>query len=543
MRGLVFKKWVIRHYQSFPRTWQVGLFVLVLLLFNLTTWPYLKFGVENAIEASYFWVDEGRHLQTLEYMQETHSLQLIHPAYTAFYPNLSYLSAWLINRGERPISAKAFAWGSKGVSLISLNLHLLIAFALCYAIFSSFGWALLGLILLAGQRLNLTFASWMHPEALMLLFTALALYAGTRLLIEGKPKYLWAMAAATGLGVGTKLQLIFLIPWGGVLFLLMLWKFRRFSLQRFLGWSAISGIILVATFFVASPYQVIHLADFIQGVRGESLNITDYYQGRYSAWKWLSQVTSELHLGPYFSLLFLLSCAMGIKRLIVGGKQEGWALLNRPPEVLLIGNLLWILIGAGYIVTTYRVFTNRYLIHIHISLILVILLGLYWWVQEKRPFYHITTKILILILLYGGIQGQWRHTRRDIERREKIYAQMEPHRQFGRELPQHVPVDAHVLHTIRVYISPKLYPRARPLFSEVSSTILGQSDLDFLIVNNNYRPAMRAVVPMRGSQQDTVDAIAFWNRLEKDGLDGLFTIVAHYPEINVTIYRKMKQTQ
>ena len=302
----------------------------------------------------------------------------------------------------------------------------------------------------------------------------------------------------------------------------------------------VSGTILIAAFFVVSPYQLIHFSDLIQGIRGESLNITDYWQGRYSAWQWIAQVTSELHFGPYFSLLFLLALLLGTKRLIVGWKHQGRALLRQPPEVFFLVNLLWIVIGAGYIVSTYRVFTDRYLIHIHISLILVILSGLYWWAQEKRPFYNIGVKILIFILLYGGIQGQWRHTRRDIERREKIYAQMEPHRRFGAELPQYVPFNANVLHTIRVYISTKRYPHSRPFFSDVSATVLGQKNLDYLIINNNYRPATRSSVLMRGSQQDTLDAIEFWKKLAEDGLNGMFSVVAHYPEIDVTIYRKVK---
>lgn len=538
-QGRAFKKIVILHYNSFPRIWQVGMCGVVFLLFNLTVWPYMKFGLENAIEASYFWIDEGRHVQTLEIMQSTQSLKLIHPAYTAFYPNLSYLLAWLIDLGQSPISAQAFAWGSKWVSLISINLHLLVGFALCYRILSSFKWAFLGLILLAGQRFYLTYGTSMHPEALMLLFTTLALYAGTRLLIEGKSKYLWGMAAATGFALGAKLQVIFLIPWGGVLFLLMLWKFRRFSVQYFLSQVSLSSLILITAFFVVSPYQLIHFADLVQGIRGEGLNITDYFQGRYSAWQWVSQVTSELHFGPYFSLLFLLALLVGTTRLLGEWKRHGKAVLNQPLVIFLFTNLLWIVIGAGYIVSTYRVFTDRYLIHIHISLIFVMLLGLYWWAQDRRPFYNNAVKILIFMLLYGGIQGQWRHTRRDIARREKTYAHMEPHRRFGAELPQHVPFDANVLHTIRVYISQKRYPHSRPFFSDVSTTILGQENLDYLIINNNYRPAMRSAVLMRGSQQDTYDAIEFWKKLEKDGINGMFSVVAHYPKIDVTIYRKV----
>ncbi|MBF0277859.1 MAG: hypothetical protein HQM13_08715 [SAR324 cluster bacterium] len=542
-QGLAFQKILIRNYNSFPGLWRIAMCGLVLLIFNMTAWPYMKFGLESALDASFFWVDEGRHMDTLETMQATRSLKLIHPAYTAFYPNLSFLFAWAIELGRMPISPQAFAWGSKWVSLISINLHLLVGFALCYRILASFKWAFLGLILLAGQRFYLSYGTLMHPEALMLLFTTSALYAGTLLLVEGKTKHLWGMAAATGLALGAKLQVIFLIPWGGLMFLFMIWKFRKFSVLPFLLQVVISSVILVTALFAVSPYQLIHFSDLIQGIRGESLNITDYWQGRYSAWHWLSQVTSELHFGPFFSFLFLLAMLLGSMHIIAKWKLLGRELLDQPAEVFFIANLLWIGIGAGYIVSTYRVFTDRYLIHIHISLVLVIVSGLYWWVQEKRPFYNLAVKSVIILLLYGGVQGQWRHTRRDIERRETINDLLEPHRRFGRELPQHVPYDANILHTIRVYISAKNYPYSRPLFSDVPATILGQKDLDYLIINNNYRPAMRSSVLMRGSQQDTDDTIEFWKKLEKDGINGMFSVVAHFPQINVTIYRKVKAPQ
>lgn len=538
-KGQAFKKIVVQSYMSSPWIWRVGLCVLVGTFFNITTWPYMKFGLEGATEASFFWVDEGWHIETLERIQETQSLQLIHPAYTAFYPNLSYLMAWTIEGGH-PISAKAFAWGSKWVSLVSLNLHLLLAFFWCYTAFSSFGWAFFGLVLLATQRFNLLFATRMHPEGLMLLFTIAALYAGWLFLLKGKSRYLWGLAIATGFAIGTKLQMVFLLPWGGVLFLFTLWKFHIYSPQRILVWVVIGGGLFVLSFFVASPYQMIHFSELLQGIAAESQTITDYYQGQYSAWKWVSQVTSGLHLGPFFSTLFLLSLLMGGKRLIGGWKQQGALILNSPKEMLFLIHVSWIILGAGYIVITYKVFTDRYLIHIHASFILSILLGLHWWVKEKRPFYNWGVKGLIVLLLFGGIQGQWRHTRRDIERRERIHALMESHRRFEQDLIKRIPFDAHILHTIRVYISRKLYPHAQDFFGDISSQILKEDYWDYLIVNNRYRPGMRSV-PMRGSQQDTANAVAFWKSLEKDGVQGQFSVVAHYPEIDVTIYRKLKK--
>ncbi|MBF0288744.1 MAG: hypothetical protein HQM14_13075 [SAR324 cluster bacterium] len=537
---MILLKSIFQYYSKFPTWYRLGLGLAVLLLFNMTAWPNMKYGLENSVEASYFWVDEGRHIETLEQMQDNHSLQLIHKAYTAFYFNLSYLTAWIFNGFQTPISSTSFALGLKWVSLISINLHLLVVFLLIYHAVLSVEWAIFGMALLAGQRFNLLFATRMHPEGLMLLCTVLTLYSGYQLVMTGKQKYLWWMAASAGLAIGTKLQVIFLIPWGGFVFLLAAWKYHNDSLLRSLSAAGLSGIVFILAFFAATPYQVIHLPDLVQGVLGEGGNITDYYSGRYSAWKWGTVISSELNLGPFFTLLFILALLIGMKRVVHQWRQYGKSILDKGPEVLWVLQILWMIVGAGYIIATYRVFTNRYLIQVHHSFILIILLGLFWWFQEKAPFYRVWIKLLVALCLYGGVQGQWRHTRRDVERRETIHDRMEKHRQFGRELPQHVPVDANIIHTIRVYISNRQYPYARVLFGDVTELLMN-SEFDYLIVNNNYRPAMRSVVPMKGSLQDTQDAVNFWDSLARDGIQGTFEVVAHYAKIDVTIYQKIKQ--
>ncbi len=537
---MIFPKSILQHYSNSPTGYRIGLGVLVLVLFNITAWPNMKYGLENAVEASYFWVDEGRHVETLEQMQNNKSLQLIHPAYTAFYFNLSYLGAWIFNGLQQPIPSTTFALGLKWVSLIGVNLHLLVVFLLIYRALFSFEWAILGLILLAGQRFNLLFATRMHPEGWMLLGTVLTLYSGYCLVMTGKQKYLCWMAACAGLAIGTKLQVIFLIPWGSLVFLLTVWKFGNFSLLRISFSIFLAGVIFTVAFFVATPYQLLHFPELIQGVLGEGGSIADYYAGRYSIWKWGAVIISELNLGPFFTFLFMLAFLFGMRRIVKQWCKHNKVMLEHPPEVLWILQVLWILVGAGYIIATYRVFTNRYLIQVHHSFILIILLGLYWWFQEKKPFYRLWVQLLIGLCIYGGIQGQWRHTRRDIEKREKIHQQMDAHRQFGKELPQHVPSDAHIVHTIRVYIPKQQYPQARVLFGDVPQTLLGLEKLDYLIVNNNYRPAMRAVVPMKGSLQDTRDALNLWESLANDGIHGTFEVIAHYDKIDVTIYQKVQ---
>ena len=498
----------------------------------------MKYGLENAIEAGFFWVDEGVHMDTLERMQATQSLKLIHPAYTAFYLNLSYVGAWLINGGEHPIPSKAFGVGSRWTSLISMNLQLLVVLALGYYAFSSFKWALLLMGVVAGQRFHILFATRMHPEALMLLFTALTVYCGSRLLAKGQPKYLWGMAASAGFAIGTKLQVVFLVPWGGLMLGLMLWKSPKVVWKSVAGWVLVSGVAFTLAFFVASPYQLIHLPELIQGMLSQSSWIVDYYPDR-SLWRWFDILTSELVLGDVFSLLFAVALIFGLGRLVGEWKQHGKAILDRPAEALFVANLLWMVVGVGYIVTTYYVFAHRYLIHVYFSFLTVIVLGLYWWAQAQRPFYHWGVKVLIGLLIVGGIHTQWRHSMRDADHRQKIHSTLAAHREFAKDLPRHVPYDAWVAHTIRVYISHHLYPQAFTLFSNVRALVLDQ-DIDYLLVNKNYRPAMRTTIAMRGTDAENQRTINFWDSLEQDGVGGLFEVVAHYPKIEVTIYKKVK---
>ena len=543
-----FKGIVLQHYKSHPLFWQVGLCFLVGLYFNLTTWPYMKFGLEGVTEANFFWVDEGLHLETLERMQETQSLQLLHHAYTGFYPNLSYLAGWIIaggggggGGGGGTISTPSFAWGSKWVSLISLNLYLGLGFFICYTTFRSFGWAFLGLLLLAGQRFHLVFATRMHPEGLMLLCTLGALYAGWQFLLKGRSKHFYMLAIATGLAVGTKLQMVFLIPWGGGVFLLTVWKFRWFSAKHLFLWISTGAAACALSFFVAAPYQVLNFSELLAGIKQQSDAISDYYQGQFGVWKWFAEIVAEIHLGPFFAILFLLALLMGAKRWKAGWRQQGKGILNSPQETLFLVHSLWLLIGAGYIVVKYQAYINRYLIHVHVSFLLILLLGLYWWVQAKKPFYNRGVQFLIFLMFYGGLQGQWRHTWRDIDHRENIHAAMADHRQFGRELVQWVPVDANILHTNRVYIPHKRYPHAHLFVDHIASGKFQEDKWDYLIVNQQHRPGFQSGL-MIGSQSDRAKVVTFWENLANDGIQGQFAVVAHDPKIDVTIYRNLKKT-
>ncbi len=517
--------------------WRIGLIALVLAWFNWTAWPNMQFGL-NSVEAWFFWVDEGAHLDTLEQMQDKQTLRLLHQAYTAFYPNLSFLGAWLYSGMQMPIASEAFAFASKAVSLLSMNGVLLLGFVVVYYACGSFGWALLGMGLIAGQRLHLLYATRMHPEALMLLFTVLALYAGMRLLREGKLLHLCWLAAGVGWAIGTKLQVVFLLPWAGLLFLATLWRWRHHRPWfHWLGWIAVATVCGLGALLMATPYQLWNFQDLVQGILVEN-KIRDYYPAL-SLWKWTSVVWSELHLGPFFSVMFGIALIGGGYRVLHEWRRQGVAILNDGPSVLYLTQVLWLVIGAGYIVTTYRVFAHRYLIQVHVSFLLIFLVGLYWWMKAKRPFYHKASLILVGILVFGGIQGQWRHTRRDIEQRQKIQNIVEKQRGLPQEFLQYIAADSVIAHTRRVYVPLSVFPNAFALYHDVVQQVLHHPHLDYLIVNRNYRPGMRGHTLLRGSPEVQAQTVQFWEALEADGVQGQFRIVKEYPDLDVTVYQRV----
>ncbi len=514
-----------------------GAVFFVLLLFNLDATPNLHYGVENAIEASFLWSDEGRQIRMLENIQNTGSLKLLQVAYTAFYINLSYLFSWVVEGGA-PISPKSFAYGSKWVSLISMNLYLLVGFGFVYRILSSFSWALFALILLASQSLNLLFATRMHPEATMILFVALALYCATFFFLHASSKYWWLMIASVALAIGSKPLVVFLIPWGALILGMTLWKHRIYNFRRIMIYIVGGALLFAFVFTMASPYQVLNLPEWVAGLRSEEAYSAGKWAGR-SGWGWFKVIPGDTFLGIFYSLLFCIALIVGFRHLHKVRKQEGWAILGKYPETFFLMNLSWILVGNGYIFLTSRAFIERYLIHTHFSFIMIIILGIYWGLPALKPPYKRGVIAVGMILILAGIQGQWRLVERDKNRRSRIDQELLRHRKFARELPQLIPQNAKILYSRQIYISPQDFPLAERVSEFINVPLLKKEGIEYLIVNRNGRPGMKQIgsVPVTEREFQIQKSIRFWQALEKNGVGGLFSVVRDFPEIEVTIYQ------
>ncbi|MBF0279568.1 MAG: hypothetical protein HQM13_17345 [SAR324 cluster bacterium] len=517
---------------------KVSAVFLVLLLFNMEAAPNLHYGVENAVEASFLWSDEGRQIKILENIQNTQSLKLSQSAYTAFYIHLSYLFAWLVEGGT-PISPKSFAYGSKWVSLLSMNLYLMLGFVLVYRILSSFLWATFALVLLSGQSLNLLFATRIHPEATMILFVVLTLYSATFFFLYAKPNDWWKTTGSAALAIGTKPLVVFLIPWAAVVFAVTVWKHRIYNLKRNLWYILGGSLLFLVVFTISSPYQVLHLQEWLEGLLSEKAYSAGKWAGR-SGWGWITVVVGDSFLGPVFSFFFCFSILTSVLHLHRGLKEKGPSFLKNPAESFFLINLSWVIIGNGYIVLGSRSFIDRYLIHTHFSFFMIIILGLYWWVPsltKRKSRWMITIGVL---LFFAGIHGQWRLVERDKNRRRAINQELSKHRKFAAVLPSIVPQEAKILYSRQIYIFPQNFPFAERVGEFIDVPIIEKQGIEYLIVNLKGRPGMKqiGIVPLTEREFRVQKSIQFWQSLEKNGVDGLFSVVRHFPEIEVTVYRK-----
>ncbi len=570
--------------------------ILLLLAFNAHVLPNLHLGVENAVEAGFLWTDEGRQIRNLEQMQAQQTLKLNQVAYTALYVNLSYGLGWILEGGT-PISAKSFAYGSRLVSLVAMNAFLLLCFGVAWRWFRSGPWAIVATILMAGQSLNLQFATKIHPEALMVLWVMVTLWGATVFLGSGKLWHLWVMVLGSALAVGTKPIVLFLLPWQLLVFGAALWLHRIRSFPVIWGMALSALLVFALGFTAASPYQAFHLLDWIQGLLSENA----YSVGKYdlSSWYWFKIITDVRFLGPLFSAGLIFGLIAGTHHLYRSWKSITFQsagvqpanlqsvdaqsvdaqsvdaqsvdaqsvdaqsvdaqsvdaqstssqmsdsrseFLRKPLNLFFCVNVSWVVMGSGYILLKSHSFIHRYLMHVHVACLWILVLGMYWW-WEKRSTRHKKWILPIgIVLLWGGIQPQWRESLRDLERRQKIMSQMPAHRAFYQELRQMIPSDAKLLYTRQVYLLPQDFPNALRAIPSHNLRFLEEADIEYLVVNRKGRPGlkMEGKLPNNEWGRNVEAGIQFWKDLEADQVNGAFKILKTYPHLKITLYQKSR---
>ena len=78
--------------------------------------------------------------------------------------------------------------------------------------------------------------------------------------------------------------------------------------------------------------------------------------------------------------------------------------LSMPIPALFIANLIWVLIGTGYVIVEVEVLISRYLIHVAPSLMLLTFVGVYWLSVTPSTKRQLTGIILLIIIIAAGLQ-------------------------------------------------------------------------------------------------------------------------------------------
>jgi len=87
---------------------------------------------------------------------------------------------------------------------------------------------------------------------------------------------------------------------------------------------------------------------------------------------------------------------------------------------LFITNLIWVLIGTGYVFVEVEVLIARYLIHVAPSLMLLTFVGVYWLSVTPSTKRQLTGIILLIIIIAAGLQQQTKHASFDFKVRKRI---------------------------------------------------------------------------------------------------------------------------
>lgn len=513
--------------------------ILSLVAFNYVVSPNLFLGVENSAEAGLFWADEAIHLKTLEKIENDQKFTILHRSYTDLYIRLSYYFSKIISHGSSPTPSVSFVFGSQLISLISMNVYLLLSFFCFYYVFSSFLWAWISLIMLMGLRINLLFATRMHPEALMICFIAMTIFSATLFFNKGDKKYLWLMAVGTGLAIAAKPQSVFLLVWNFIIFLSTLYKFRIKTWHIILKMVIESGVILTMTLMVGLPYRLMHFNEWINGILTESKYTEISWLSR-SRWEWLEIIASGKFLGQYFTGLFLLSLIVGGYHLFKQLYRKHKNIFEYLPESFYFINLAWVFIGGIYVVLG-RSFIHRYLIHVQISIIFSTIIGLYWLTGYLSIKYRRIITVILGIVIFAGIHDHWRNTRRDIEFREKIADKLPDYRKFDKDIKKLIPQNGKILYTpIGTYLDTEWFDSAY-VADVVILPLIESEKIEYLVINTRYLPAMRyeGLKPVGEREEQIQKTIKFWKNLEKNHVNGEYQLLKHYPELEIKIYQKL----
>jgi hypothetical protein len=506
--------------------------------FYYFTAPMIWLDIRNAREADLLWLDEGLHLRSIERMQSQHTWELLHHAYTAFYSHISYLVSCFFNGFEDPISTGGFITGSRWASYLSIQVLILTVFWRLSSLMESWKWAFLGMCFVGMQRGSYYFAITMHPEPPMLLGIVIAIFSATEYMRRPRFLLLSCMALGIALAIASKLQALLLLPWAGIIFLIGLWIGRIKALRTIFLWMIGSLTTLVSGVILFTPYQVFHWQRLWQGIQSER-KVQTYTE--INIFDWIEYTASNELVGYSYSVLLLFSFYSFSKRFYKNrNNMREW--LSKPIPALFVANLIWVMLGTGYVFVGVEVLIARYLIHVAPSLMLLAFVGVYWLSVTPSTKRQFTGIILLIIIVGAGLQQQTKHASFDFRVRKEIADRLVYIRKAMAELKIIVPQDSHILTPRGLLMDSQWFTNTHQVNPIMQ--IIEQSKIEYLLIHEGYLASLnREGVSLEDSRTESVyrDEIKFMSALTLDGVGEEFQVLREYSKARLTLYHRKYQ--
>ena len=498
--------------------------------------PMLWLDIKNVVEARLIWLDEGLHLRNIERMQTNNTLELLHPAYTAFYTHLSYIISWLLSISEEEISTGAFISGSRWASYLCIQVLLLTVFWRVLKILGSWKWAFLGMCLIGMQRSSFFYSITMRPEAPMLLGIVVAIFAATEYLRQPQFFKILLIFLALALAISSKIQAILLLPWAVIIGLLGLWISQIKDFRTIFLWISGALITLIGSLLLFTPYQVFNWQRLWQGIQSERLvqtftdvNIIDWF--KYT-------ISNEL-IGYSYSLLLLFTLIHFLKKLYLNRKNlREW--LGTPVPAFFVSNLILVVFGLGYVYLAVEVLIARYLTHVVPSIIFLTFIGIYWLSFNPKNKLHYAGLVFIAVLVVVGIQQQTKHASFDFRVRNQIAERLVHIRQAIVKIKNIIPRGSFVLDPPGQYLDSEWFLNVEH-WDPTKQKIIN-SKIEYLLLSEDYPGSLkREGVSLKNSSKSKYyqEKIKFWKELTQHGLGGQFQVERVFKEARLTLYSKV----
>ncbi len=500
--------------------------------------PMLWLDIKNSFEASLIWLDEGLHLRNIERMQTRNTLELLHPAYTAFYTHLSYIISWLLSISEDEISTRTFISGSRWASYFCIQLLLLTVFWRVLKILGSWKWAFLGMCLVGMQRGSFFYSITMHPEPPMLLGIVVSIFATTEYLCQPKFFKVQLIFLALALAIASKIQAVLLLPWSIIIVILGFWINQIKDIRTIALWLSGALITLICSLLLLTPYQVLHWQRLWQGIQSERLvqtfaevNIIDWF--KYT-------ISNEL-IGYSYSLILLFTIIQFIKKIYLNRKNlREW--LGTPVPAFFVSNLILVVFGLGYVYLAVEVLIARYLTHVVPSIIFLTFIGLYWLSFNPKNKAQFTWLFFLAILVVAGIQQQTKHASFDFRVRKQIGDRLVHIRQAIFEIKNIIPRESRILDPPGQYLDSKWFLNVKNW--DPTKQNITNSNIEYLLLSEGYPGSLkREGVSLKDSSKlfDYQEKIKFWKELNQHGLNGKFQVERIFKEAKLILYSRVLQ--